>query len=300
MVYHIPVLLRESLEQISVKPSGTYVDLTLGGGGHTAALLAELGPEGRLFCFDRDGEALGNAPEDSRVQVVQANYRDMWRWLDFYGVEAVDGILADLGVSSRHFDMAGRGFSYMQDGPLDMRMGRTSGKTAADVVNGYSESALAEVLFSYGELRSARRIAKRIIGARLERPIETTFQLRDVFGPAPSRSEEYYRTLSCVFQALRIEVNGELDALEAMLLSTPNVVKPGGRVVIISYHSLEDKLVKNFLREGRFRGSANVDLYGQSDAPFRLLTRGTTTPTEEEVVSNSRARSARMRVGVRL
>lgn len=299
MGYHVPVLLRESVEMLDIKPDGVYVDLTLGGGGHSKAILERLGESGRLFCFDRDGDALQNAPEDSRVRVVRSNFRDLSRWLDYWGASAVDGVLADLGVSSHHLDSAHRGFSYSVDGPLDMRMGHASSYDAYAVVNQVEEKRLADILFTYGELRDSRRIARQIVEARREKALETTGELRRLLERPGVREEENRRLLSCVFQAIRIEVNSELSSLETVLESLPSVVKSGGRVVFISYHSLEDKLVKRFLRYGALREQVDIDLYGRAQAPFRMLSRGVIGPSEEEVCVNSRSRSARMRVGER-
>ncbi|PID90971.1 MAG: 16S rRNA (cytosine(1402)-N(4))-methyltransferase [Bacteroidetes bacterium] len=300
MSYHIPVLLSAGVEQLIGPSDGVYVDLTLGGGGHSRALLEALGPGARLFCFDRDAEALANAPDDSRVQVVHANYRDLRQWLSYYGCEHVDGVIADLGVSSHHFDVAERGFSFQQDGPLDMRMGASSVLSAGDVVANYDEGQLADVLYRYGELRESRRLARAIVEGRGASPIVTTGALRAVVeGCLPPRADRH-KVLACVFQALRIEVNQELASLESMLGQLPDVVARGGRVVVISYHSLEDRLVKNFLRAGNAEGKVSQDLMGRTDTPFRMLSKGIAKPSKEEIAGNSRARSARMRVAERI
>ncbi|PIE83933.1 MAG: 16S rRNA (cytosine(1402)-N(4))-methyltransferase [Bacteroidia bacterium] len=300
MSYHVPVLLSAGVAQLLGSPNGVYVDLTLGGGGHSRAVLEALGPEGRLFCFDRDAEALANAPCDPRVQVVHANYRDAGQWLSYYGCSPVDGVIADLGVSSHHFDVAERGFSFQQDGPLDMRMGLGSLLTAAEVVARYEEGPLADVLYRYGELRDSRRLARAIVEARAASPIGTTAALRAAVERALPPRADKHKVLSCVFQALRIEVNQELASLESMLAQLPGLVARGGRVVIISYHSLEDRLVKNYLRAGNAEGRVEQDLKGQTDAPFRMLGRGGAKPSQEEIAANSRARSARMRVAERV
>ncbi len=300
MSYHIPVLLSAGVSQLIGPSDGVYVDLTLGGGGHSRALLEELGPGARLFCFDRDADALANAPGDSRVQVVHANYRDMRQWLSYYGCEQVDGVIADLGVSSHHFDAPERGFSFQQDGPLDMRMGSSSLLTAGDVVSNYGEAELADVLYRYGELRESRRLARAIVGGRSTSPISTTGALRRVVEDCLPPRADRHKVLACVFQALRIEVNQELASLEAMLGQLPGVVAQGGRVVVISYHSLEDRLVKNYLRAGNASGKVSQDLMGRTDAPFRMLSRGIAKPSQEEIAGNSRARSARMRVAERV
>lgn len=300
MSYHVPVMLRESVDALGILPDGVYADLTLGGGGHASAILASLGARGRLFCFDRDFEAFGNAPRDVRVVRVHSDFRFLWRWMSYYGVEGFDGVVADLGVSSRHFDSAERGFSYRFDGPLDMRMNGRGGCTAAEVVNGYSRQELADLLRFYGEVSRAWPIAGGIIAAREESPIRTTGDLRRIVEASCPGRGEGIRELPRVFQALRIEVNGELDALESMLVQLSECVRPGGRVVIISYHSLEDRMVKNFLRSGRSDGRVEKDLRGDVQSPFQVVTRRAVLPSEEEVSSNSRSRSAKLRVGERL
>ena len=299
MTYHVPVLLEESVSLLGIDPSGTYCDLTFGGGGHSRRILSSLGAEGRLFAFDQDRDTLRNAPDDARFHYVESNFRFLRGALRLRGVERADGILADLGVSSHHFDEAGRGFSFRGDGPLDMRMNQRGGRTAADVVNGYDADSLARVLREYGELETTWKIAACIVRSREQAPIATTSQLVAAVAPCtPKRDEAKF--LTRLFQALRIEVNGEMEALKMALEQSLKVLRPGGRLVVISYHSLEDRLVKNFMRSGNFDGRVEQDFFGRVSAPFEPVTRKAVTPSAEEVARNPRSRSAKLRAAVKL
>ncbi len=299
-VYHIPALLPQTLDALSVKASGVYVDCTFGGGGHSRAILAALGSEGRLYVFDQDEEALQNVPEDLRVTAIHGNFRFLGQYLRFYGVKGeVDGILADLGVSFHHFDDATRGFSFRFDGPLDMRMNRRSERSAADVVNTVSEERLADIFHLYGELKQARRFAAAIVKARTEERIETVEQLLAIVKPLISPKAEK-KELAQLFQALRIEVNGEIRALEQLLESSLASLAPGGRLVIITYHSLEDRLVKNFMRTGRIDGREQKDFYGRNLSPLKLITSKPIVADDAEIERNPRSRSAKLRVAQKL
>lgn len=292
--YHTPVLLDESLELLEIKPDGIYADLTFGGGGHSRAILEKLSPGGRLYGFDRDAEAKGNIPDDPRFHFVEGNFRFMRGLLRQRGVTQVDGVLADLGVSSRHFDSAERGFSFRADAPLDMRMNQRGKLTAAHVVNTYDPARLIAVFRDYGELDRPHKAAGRIVEARKSAPVQTTFELIEVLRPlVPKNDESKY--LSKLFQALRIEVNGEMDALKMALEQSLKVLKPGGRLVVISYHSLEDRLVKNFMRAGNFEGAVEKDFYGRAQTPFEIVTRKAVVPTAAEIARNPRSRSAKLR-----
>lgn len=297
--YHDPVLLRESVDALEVIKDGVYVDATMGGGGHTREILRRLGSEGTLFGFDQDEEAGKNAPADERFTWVRHNYRYMKRFLRFYDRLPVDGILADLGVSSHQFDEGDRGFSIRFDGPLDMRMNQEAARTAADVINRYSQEELVRVFREYGEIRNAWELAKRLIAARSQTPITTTAALRETVLPFAERGNES-QYLARLFQSLRIEVNDELGALKEMLMQAAEVLKPGGRLVVIAYHSLEDRLVKNFIAHGKFEGEAEKDIYGNvAQVPLVSATRKPVEPGEEEVARNPRARSAKMRIAVK-
>ena len=297
--YHIPVLLESAVNELDIQPSGTYCDLTFGGGGHSRHILSKLGAEGRLYSFDQDRDTLLNAPDDERFNYVESNFRFLRSALRLRGVDKVDGILADLGVSSHHFDEVGRGFSFRGEGPLDMRMNQRGGRTAADVVNTYDADSLARVLKEYGELDTTWKIASCIERAREKEPITTTAQLVEAVRPCtPKRDESKF--LTKLFQALRIEVNGEMEALKMALEQSLKVLKPGGRLVVISYHSLEDRLVKNFMRSGNFAGKVEQDFYGRAQTPFEITTRKAVVPTPEEVARNPRSRSAKMRAATKL
>ncbi len=297
--YHIPVLAEEAVSLLDIDPAGTYVDLTFGGGGHSRRILAALGPEGRLYAFDQDRDTAANIPDDARLHYVESNFRFLRGALRLRGVRQVDGILADLGVSSHHFDEAGRGFSFRSDGPLDMRMNRRGGRTAADVVNGYDADSLARLLREWGELDTTWKIAACIVRRREAEPILTTRQLVEAVEPCtPKRDGAKF--LSKLFQALRIEVNGEMEALKMALEQSLRVLRPGGRLVVISYHSLEDRLVKNFMRSGNFEGRVESDFYGRRLTPFEAVTRKAVLPSPHEIEANPRSRSARMRAAEKL
>lgn len=296
--YHIPVLLNASIEGLNVQPNGVYVDVTFGGGGHSRELLTKLS-EGKLYAFDQDPDAQANTPDDDRFTLIDQNFRFAQNFLRMHGVQSVDGILADLGVSSHQFDEASRGFSLRFDAPLDMRMGQQGGQTAADLVNTSEEAELATIFKQYGELPGAHKLARLICKSREEAPIETTGQLVALAGRmAPPPKQQKYAAQ--VFQALRIAVNDELGALKALLEQSLSLLKPGGRLVVIAYHSLEDRMVKHFMRAGNFEGKVEKDFYGNPLTPFKLISRSAIIPEEEEIQHNSRARSARLRIAERL
>lgn len=294
-VYHVPVLFEESLDGLDIRPDGVYVDLTFGGGGHSRGILQRLGPQGRLYAFDQDRDARANLPEDSRLTFVESNFRFMHTWLRYLGVERVDGILADLGVSSHHFDTQQRGFSFRYDAPLDMRMNQRAQLTAADVVNNYDHVRLTAILRDYGELDSPHRITQCIERSRSVNPIGTINELIEAVAPVTPRGGES-KFLAKLFQAIRIEVNGEMEALKMMLEQTVRTLAPGGRLVVITYHSLEDRLVKNFMRSGNFEGKAEQDFYGRVLTPFRVLIRKAVVPDADEIERNPRSRSAKLRI----
>ena len=297
-MYHKPVLLAESVDALVNNPDGVYVDVTFGGGGHSREILSRLSEKGRLFSFDQDSDALNNAIEDSRFTLINQNFRFLENSLLMYGVAQVDGVLGDLGVSSHQFDKAERGFSIRSDAPLDMRMNKMQDIDAYKVVNEYDEEALADIFYYYGELREARKLAREIVNKRKSVDIKTTEDLKKVFSYVPAHKSNKF--FAQVFQAIRIEVNQELDALKEMLVQSSNVLKKDGRLVIISYHSLEDRLVKKFLKNGMFEGEPERDVYGNYQKVFELPYRKAIVPTDEEIEDNSRARSAKMRVGIKL
>lgn len=290
--YHIPALLRESIDGLAVQPDGNYVDATFGGGGHSRAILQCLGPGGRLLGMDQDMDAWENRLDDERFTFVHGNFAYLKNFVRYYGLDGVDGILADLGVSFHHFDDVNRGFTFRADAPLDMRMNRSASFTARELLNNYSAERLADVLYLYGELRQSRRLAAAIVATR---PLSTTGELVDAVRPLLKPSQEK-KELSMVFQALRIEVNGELDALRKLLAQSLEVLNPGGRLAIITYHSLEDRLVKNFMRSGNVEGRQEKDFYGRVNTPWRVVTGKVIVPSEEEVARNPRSRSAKLRV----
>lgn len=296
--YHTPVLLEESLSLLGIDPRGTYADLTFGGGGHSRSILGRLGPEGRLYAFDQDRDTRANIPDDSRFRYVESNFRFLRGALRLRGVECVDGILADLGVSSHHFDAVERGFSFRGEAPLDMRMNQRARLTAADVVNGYSAEELTRVLGDWGEVETPWKAANCIERARALRPLATTADLVEAVRPCTPRKDEA-KYLTKIFQAFRIEVNGEMEALRMALEQSLKVLRPGGRLVVISYHSLEDRLVKNFMRSGNFEGRVEKDFYGRPAVPFEPVTRKAVTPSAEELERNPRSRSARLRCAVK-
>lgn len=295
--YHEPVLSQACIEGLSLRPDGIYADVTFGGGGHSRAILEQLGPMGRLIAFDRDADAWANAPRDDRFTLVKSDFRWLANHLRFLKALPIDGLLADLGVSSHQFDQGARGFSIRFDGPLDMRMDRRAKRTAADLVNSWDEERLSQALKSYGEVDGARRVAKAIVSARASKRIDTTQQLIEAIAPVtPRKDESGFRAQ--VFQALRIAVNDELGSLEALLMQSAEVIRPGGKLVVISYHSLEDRLVKNWMRAGAFDGEEKKDLYGNRLRPFDPEGKAI-RPTAAEISTNPRARSARLRIAVR-
>lgn len=296
--YHDPVMLRECVDALIEDTNGVYVDVTFGGGGHSREVLSKLGDTGKLIAFDQDGDAAPNAPNDSRFTLVQANFRFIKNHLRFMALPQVDGVLADLGVSSHQIDTPERGFSIRFEGPLDMRMGPEAKKTAADIINRYSPGQLERVFRDYGELREWKALTAKVMEARAEKPLLTTTALMDVAATVcydPKRN----RFMSKLFQALRIEVNGEMDALQALLQQTAEVIKPGGRLVVMAYHSLEDRLVKNFMRSGKFEGEVEKDFFGNPLRPFKPLPGMPISPGEEELKRNTRSRSAKLRVAIR-
>ena len=294
MEYHNPVLLHESIDALAIKEDGVYVDVTFGGGGHSREILSRLGATGKLIAFDQDLDAKRNTIEDNRFVLIEENFRYIARFLKFYGVKKVDGILADLGVSSHQFDEAERGFSIRFDGELDMRMNQSSKTSAKKIINTYSEEMLANILFVYGELRNARAIAHTIVEARIDGVIETSFQLRKLLQKYLPKAKEH-KILAQIFQAIRIEVNEELEVLKEFLVQTPNLLNPEGRLSVISYHSLEDRLVKRFIRTGLFEGEPEKDFFGNIDVPLMKLGK-LIIPNQEEIRKNNRARSAKLRV----
>lgn len=295
MAYHIPALLNESIEGLDIRPSGVYVDVTFGGGGHSSEILRRLNGDGRLIAFDQDEDAVLNAIDDPRFTFIRSNFRFLKNFLRYLDVGEVDGIMADLGVSSHHFDDAGRGFSFRFEGDLDMRMNRSASKSAADILNEYPEEKLREIFLKYGELKYAHRIASSVIAYRQTRKIAVTNDLLAILEPFTFKDREK-KILAQAFQALRIEVNGEMEALTEMLTQALQVLKPGGRLSVISYHSLEDRLVKNFFRTGNFEGTLIKDFYGNVETPFEQISRKVIVPAEEEQQKNPRSRSAKLRI----
>ncbi|HWB63765.1 MAG TPA: 16S rRNA (cytosine(1402)-N(4))-methyltransferase RsmH, partial [Chitinophagales bacterium] len=295
--YHTSVLLHECVEGLAIKPGGLYVDVTFGGGGHSKAILKRLGKKGKLIAFDQDEDALKNAPDDKRLTLIQANFRDMKRFLRLHEAMPVDGILADLGVSSWQFDTADRGFSYRFEGPLDMRMNKSAATTAANVLNGYDAERLQNMLGQYGEVRNAKTLAQAIVEARNTRPFETIADLKAV--AEQQAKGELMKYLSQVFQAIRIEVNDELGALKEFLIQSAEVLKPGGRLAVISFHSLEDRLVKNYMKHGAFEDEPVKDFFGRYELKFKPVTKKPVTAGEEELKNNPRSRSAKLRIAER-
>ena len=297
--YHTPVLLEQAIELLDIKPDGIYADLTFGGGGHSRRILESLGESGRLYSFDQDSDTKANAPEDSRFNYVESNFRFLRSALRLRGVTQIDGILADLGVSSHHFDALPRGFSFRGEAPLDMRMNQRGGETAADVVNNRTEEQLATIFAQYGELETTWKIAACIARARAVKPITTTAELVAAVAPCTPKKDES-KFLTKLFQALRIEVNGEMEALKMALEQSLKVLKPGGRLVVISYHSLEDRIVKNFIRSGNTEGKIEKDFFGRSTTPWSIITRKAVVPSDTEIAENPRSRSAKMRAAEKL
>ena len=300
-VYHVPVLLKESVDGLNIGTGGCYVDVTFGGGGHSREILSRLDHQGHLYSFDQDADAEKNAEgfDAERFTFVRSNFRFLKNFLKYYGVEQIDGLLADLGVSSHHFDDSERGFSFRFEGKLDMRMNQRAGRTAADVVNTYDEKQLADVFYLYGELKQSRKLAAAIVKARQGKRVETIGDFLEIVKPF-FRSEREKKELAKVFQALRIEVNHEMDALRDMLKGATEVLKPGGRLVVITYHSLEDRMVKNLMKTGNVEGKEDKDFFGKVNTPFRLVNRQVIVPSDEELASNPRSRSAKLRIAEKL
>ena len=304
--YHVPVLLKESVDGLNIQSGGVYVDVTFGGGGHSSEILSRLDEQAHLYSFDQDADAEQNVMrsevgaerrfvDDSRFTFVRSNFRYLKNWMRYYGVESIDGLLADLGVSSHHFDDESRGFSFRFDAQLDMRMNKRAGKTAADIVNDYDEEALANLFYLYGEIKQSRRLAAAVVKARLQQRIATTQDLLGILEPIFKREREK-KDLAKVFQALRIEVNHEMDALKEMLKSATELLKPGGRLSVITYHSLEDRIVKNVMKTGNVEGKRIQDFYGRIETPFTLINNKVIVPSENEQQENPRSRSAKLRI----
>ena len=298
-VYHIPALLPECMEGLRILPNGTYVDVTFGGGGHSREIIRHLGPEGRLLAFDQDLDAQQNSIDDNRFTFIHSNFRFLKNFLRYYQAEHIDGLLADLGVSFHHFDEAERGFSFRFDGALDMRMNQQSPQTAATVLNSYDEERLSDIFYLYGELPQARKLANAIVKSRQTNPLQTINNLLEVARPYINRKQEK-KELAQLFQALRIEVNAEMESLRKMLRQALDALNPGGRLVVLTYHSLEDRLVKNFFKTGNFEGKADKDFFGKITTPFKLINRKVIDPTEEEIERNPRSRSAKLRIAEKL
>lgn len=304
--YHVPVLLKESVDGLNIQSGGVYVDVTFGGGGHSSEILSRLDEQAHLYSFDQDADAEQNVMrsevgaerrfvDDPRFTFVRSNFRYLKNWMRYYGVESIDGLLADLGVSSHHFDDESRGFSFRFDAQLDMRMNKRAGKTAADIVNDYDEEALANLFYLYGEIKQSRRLAAAVVKARLQQHIATTQDLLGILEPIFKREREK-KDLAKVFQALRIEVNHEMDALKEMLKSATELLKPGGRLSVITYHSLEDRIVKNIMKTGNVEGKRIQDFYGRIETPFTLINNKVIAPSENEQQENPRSRSAKLRI----
>ncbi len=301
MTYHVPVLLKESVDGLNIGNGGVFVDVTFGGGGHSREILSRLDVNGHLYSFDQDADAEKNAEgfDVERFTFVRSNFRFLKNFLKYHGVEQIDGLLADLGVSSHHFDDSERGFSFRFEGKLDMRMNQRAGKTAADVVNTYDEKQLADVLYLYGELKQSRKIASAIVKSRQTKKVETIGDFLDIVKPF-FRNEREKKELAKVFQALRIEVNHEMDALRDMLKGATEMLKPGGRLVVITYHSLEDRIVKNVMKTGNAEGEEDKDFFGRVNTPYRLVNRQVIVPDDEEMARNPRSRSAKLRIAERI
>ena len=297
--YHVPVLLTESIDGLAIQPDGIYVDVTFGGGGHSREILRRLGSKGHLYSFDQDADAEKNIVADDRFTFIRSNFRYIKQWMRYYGVDKIDGLLADLGVSSHHFDDAERGFSFRFDAPLDMRMNKRAGLTAADVVNDYTEEQLADIFYLYGELKQARRIASMVVKARSQQRIATTGDLLKLLG-VDTDNGQWKKNMARLFQALRIEVNHEMEALKEMLFGATEVLRAGGRLSVITYHSLEDRMVKNMLKAGNAEGRVKQDFFGRAETPFRLVNNKVIVPTDEEQQRNPRSRSAKLRIAERV
>ena len=289
------MLRQETVDGLGIKPDGIYADMTFGGGGHSREILSRLGKEGRLYSFDQDEDAERNIVDDSRLTFVRSNFRYLKNWMRYYGVEQLDGVLADLGVSSHHLDAEERGFSFRFEAPLDMRMNTRAGLNAADVLNTYSEEQLADVFYLYGELKNSRRIAAAVVKSRRTQPITQTGEFLELLKPLFGRDREK-KELAKVFQALRIEVNHEMEALKEMLTAATDLLKPGGRLSVLTYHSLEDRMVKNLIRSGNVEGRITQDLFGRTDAPLRAVNNKVIVPDSDEQERNPRSRSAKLRI----
>jgi len=297
--YHRPVLLQESIDGLDIQPGGVYIDVTFGGGGHSREILRRLGPDGRLYSFDQDEDAEKNIVSDDRFTFVRSNFRYVKQWMRYYGEDHIDGLLADLGVSSHHLDDETRGFSFrFDDAPLDMRMNKRAGQTAADLLNNAEEQRLADIFYLYGELKTARRMAAAIVKARQQQAIRTTRDLLQILEPLVGRDREK-KDMARVFQALRIEVNHEMDALREMLAGATQLLREGGRLSVITYHSLEDRIVKNVMRAGNAEGRMEQDFFGRTQSPFHLINNKVIVPSDEEVAENPRSRSAKLRIAVK-
>jgi 16S rRNA (cytosine1402-N4)-methyltransferase len=297
--YHVPVLLNESIDGLAIKPDGIYVDVTFGGGGHSKEILRRLGKKGHLYSFDQDPDAEKNIVNDDRFTFVRSNFRYLKNWMRYYGVDHIDGLLADLGVSSHHFDDETRGFSFRFDAPLDMRMNKRAGTTAAEILNNYDEEQLADIFYIYGELKNARKIAAIIANTRNEKKIETTGDLMNATEKLFQREREK-KEMAKMFQALRIEVNHEMDALKEMLNGAMDTLCEGGRLSVITYHSLEDRIVKNMMKAGNVEGKIKQDFFGRIEAPFRLVNNKVIVPSDEEQQQNPRSRSAKLRIAEKI
>lgn len=299
--YHIPVLLKESVDGLDIQSDGVYVDVTFGGGGHSKEILSRLGSKGHLYSFDQDIDAEKNIVADNRFTFVRSNFRYIENWMRYYGVDHIDGLLADLGVSSHHFDDETRGFSFRFDAPLDMRMNNRAGKTAADVLSDYTEEQLADVFYLYGELKDARRIARTLVNARQHGRIETTGKLLQVMGvDMDNANSQWKKDMAKVYQALRIEVNHEMDALREMLKGATHLLGKGGRLSVITYHSLEDRIVKNMMKSGNVEGKVEQDFFGRFQSPFKLISNKVIVPSEQEQTVNPRSRSAKLRIAEKM
>ena len=297
--YHVPVLLNESIDGLDIKPDGIYVDVTFGGGGHSKEILRRLGKKGHLYSFDQDPDAEKNIVDDNRFTFVRSNFRYLKNWMRYYEVDHIDGLLADLGVSSHHFDDETRGFSFRFDAPLDMRMNKRAGTTATEILNNYSEEQLADIFYIYGELKNARKIAAIIAKTRNDKKIETTGDLMSATEKLFQREREK-KEMAKMFQALRIEVNHEMDALKEMLNGAKDMLCEGGRLSVITYHSLEDRIVKNMMKAGNVEGKINQDFFGRIETPFRLVNNKVIVPSDEEQLQNPRSRSAKLRIAEKI
>lgn len=299
--YHIPALLHQSVDGMNIRPNSICVDVTFGGGGHSREILSRLGAKGHLYGFDQDADAIHNVPEDKRFTFVRSNFRYLKNFMKYYGVEEVDAVLADLGVSSHHFDAEDRGFSFrFEDSSLDMRMNQQGGKTAAQILNTYTEERLADMFYLYGELKQSRRIAAAIVTTRKERQYRKTSDFLSTMAPFVGRGEKEKKILAQAFQALRIEVNEEMEALKEMLEQAFDILKDGGRISVITYHSLEDRIVKNFFKTGNFEGKIEKDFFGNFETPFRLINNKVIVPDKEEEERNPRSRSAKLRIAEKI